>query len=78
VPFGKLMNERTGDHTTNAALFAMGPGIGQNRVMPEADILDIGPTILSLLDVAPPNRFDGKAIDWVKTRHRAKAQATTR
>jgi hypothetical protein len=46
--------------------------------MPQADILDIGPTVLSLLDVAAPNRLDGQAIDWIKVRHRANVQPTTR
>jgi predicted AlkP superfamily phosphohydrolase/phosphomutase len=78
VPFGKLMNERTGDHTTNAALYATGPAIARSRQMPQADILDIGPTVLSLLDVAAPNRLDGQAIDWIKVRHRANVQPTTR
>jgi hypothetical protein len=75
VPFGRLMNERTGDHTTNAMLWAAGPAIERNRLEPGADILDIGPTVLSLLDVPPPNHVDGKPLSWVKALRPVKSVA---
>ena len=66
VPFGKLMNERTGDHTTHAKIWVKGHGIEPGREEPEAHILDIGPTILRLLDVPRPNHIDGQALAWVR------------
>jgi predicted AlkP superfamily phosphohydrolase/phosphomutase len=65
VPFGKMLNRRTGDHTTNARLWAMGKGIESGATHGQSDILDIGPTTLALLKANKPNHMDGHALGWV-------------
>ena len=60
APFGKALNSRTADHTTNALFVARGPQIPSGGRLPEANLLDVGPTVLSVLGVPVPNSLDGR------------------
>lgn len=77
VPFGKMLNERTGDHTNNAALWAMGPNIAPGATHPHAHVLDIGPTVLQMMQVAKPNHMDGIALAWIANATRPMEKAGT-
>ncbi len=57
VPF-----RRTGSHRCRGFINVQGPGVEAGATLPEADSLDVGPTILSLMDVPIPEVFDGKPI----------------
>lgn len=50
---------RSGDHTVNSRLWMSGPGIAAATAPDQANVLDIGPTVLSLLDVPVPQWMDG-------------------
>ena len=52
---------RTGDHTTASRLWIRGPGAAGGPPV-DADVLDLAPTVLRLLDLEPPARLDGRAI----------------
>ena len=54
---------RTGDHTTDSRLWAVGPGVPATRG--EARAVDLAPTVLGLLGVAPPEGIDGRAIEAI-------------
>jgi len=63
---GELLDKRTGGHTPHGFLLAVGPGIRRNAVdgsLPEADIMDVAPTVLSLLGQPAPEGMDGRALD---------------
>lgn len=62
VPFGKLLNSRTGDHNKNSRFWAKGPKITAHDELPQASVVDIAPTVLKLLDVSLPDHYDGSAI----------------
>lgn len=53
---------RTGDHTVESRLWAVGPRIPAGRRLPDANVLDLAPTILRLLDVPLGERLDGRPI----------------
>ena len=53
---------RCGDHTTESRLWTLGRGIPAGRRLPDANVLDIAPTVLSLLDVPVPPRLDGSPL----------------
>ncbi len=53
---------RTGDHTVESRLWAVGPGIAAGERLPDANVLDLAPTILRLLDVPLTGTFDGRPI----------------
>jgi hypothetical protein len=52
---------RTGDHTTQSRLWILGPGIP--AMTGHARAVDLAPTVLRLLNVAPPAELDGRAIE---------------
>jgi len=54
---------RTGDHTKHSRLFLAGPGIEAAPIAREGNVVDIAPTLLSLLGVAAPSTYDGRALD---------------
>ena len=49
---------RTGDHSDESRLWTSGPGLPTGRLA-DADVLDLAPTVLSLLDVELPAELDG-------------------
>lgn len=54
---------RTGDHTVESRLWAMGPDIPRGGQFPAgANVLDIAPTVLGLLDVPVPDSLDGRQL----------------
>jgi predicted AlkP superfamily phosphohydrolase/phosphomutase len=59
---------RTGDHTVESRLWAVGPGIAPGARLPEANVLDLAPTVLELLDVPRPDGLDGQPIAGVVAR----------
>jgi hypothetical protein len=49
--------------TTRIPMVFCGPGIGARAEIPEADLIDLTPSVLSLLDIDPaPYRLDGHAL----------------
>lgn len=52
---------RTGDHTVESRLWALGPGIPSGR-RPDGNALDLAPTVLRLLGVPLPDRLDGRPL----------------
>jgi predicted AlkP superfamily phosphohydrolase/phosphomutase len=65
VPTGPAIVPNTqiwyGDHATSAAPETAGFAVGTKAVPGEASLLDVGPTVLSLLGVAPPADYEGRA-----------------
>ena len=59
VPLHKPHLPRVGDHTIESRLWTLGVPVPP---VPVGNVLDIAPTVLSLLDVAPPDWLDGRAI----------------
>lgn len=53
---------RTGDHTVESQLWAIGPGITAGLHFRDANVLDIAPTALELLGVRPPETLDGRSL----------------
>lgn len=53
---------RTGEHTGEARLWLVGNGIQRRDVVGHAHVLDIAPTILSLLGVPVPIDLDGRSL----------------
>ncbi len=62
IPYFTRRTHRSGDHTVESRLWAIGPGIPCGQLRPQANVLDIAPTILKLLNVPLPNNLDGSAI----------------
>lgn len=62
VPYFTRRSHRTGDHTVESRLWVAGPDLPAGVRLPPAHVLDIAPTILKLLDVAPPQNMDGRPI----------------
>lgn len=62
VPVGSRWARRTGDHTPNTRLWLHGPGVPGAGAVRQGHVLDIAPTILSLLGVAPPAELDGRPL----------------
>jgi predicted AlkP superfamily phosphohydrolase/phosphomutase len=50
---------RTGDHTGESRAWAKGPSIAARASIVDGDVLDLAPTVLSLLGVPPAAHFDG-------------------
>jgi predicted AlkP superfamily phosphohydrolase/phosphomutase len=59
VPLYKPHLPRVGDHTTESRLWMLGMPAPP---VPVANVLDIAPTVLSLLDVALPDWLDGRPL----------------
>jgi predicted AlkP superfamily phosphohydrolase/phosphomutase len=51
----------TGNHRPNAFVLARGPGISASAQLEQGHIVDLAPTILSLLGVDPPASLEGRA-----------------
>jgi predicted AlkP superfamily phosphohydrolase/phosphomutase len=56
---------RSGDHTVESRLWAMGPGIRAGTRLEGGNVLDLAPTVLALLGVPAPDRLDGKPLAGV-------------
>jgi predicted AlkP superfamily phosphohydrolase/phosphomutase len=53
---------RTGGHRAGGFAFFKGPGVQAGSQLPAAEVLDLPPTILSLLGAAVPEYFEGRPI----------------
>jgi predicted AlkP superfamily phosphohydrolase/phosphomutase len=53
---------RTGDHTIESRLWILRPGVQPGVCQKQADVLDIAPTVLSLLDIPLPEWFEGRPL----------------
>ncbi|HLG56677.1 MAG TPA: alkaline phosphatase family protein [Vicinamibacterales bacterium] len=62
VPLYHPSLPRSGEHTPNSRLWAFGRGVTAGQPLPDANVLDIAPTVLSLLDVHVARRLDGSPI----------------
>ena len=63
APVRNARIERTGDHTNQSRLWAVGSGVAAGGAVLQASVLDISPTVLELLGVAPAGSVDGRALD---------------
>jgi predicted AlkP superfamily phosphohydrolase/phosphomutase len=68
IPYFSRRQHRTGDHSPNSRLWAMGPGLDAGARLSGASTLDIAPTILRLLDVPVPEDLDGRPLTFPKGR----------
>lgn len=62
VPLHKPRNPRTGDHNGHSRLWMVGPGAPRCRSPRRGRSVDVAPTVLSLLGVAPPPWMDGRSL----------------
>jgi predicted AlkP superfamily phosphohydrolase/phosphomutase len=65
IPINDRLIPRSGDHTVESRLWAVGPGIAAGVTLPEANVLDLAPTVLALLDVPVSDGIDGRPIPGV-------------
>lgn len=56
----------TGNHRAAAFVLARGPAFASDMALVDGHILDIAPTVLTILGVDSPGRFEGKA--WILAR----------
>jgi len=59
---------RSGDHTVESRLWAVGPAIEGGKRLPDGNVLDLAPTVLDLLGVALPDDLDGRPWTVLPTR----------
>ena len=57
VPYG-----RTGSHVNRGFVLAEGPGIEPGSTLPEGRVIDVAPTLLSLLGAPVPEYMEGKPL----------------
>ena len=57
-----LMKKIKGSHRLQGIFIAHGPDIKQNKKIEHAEIIDLAPTILHILDIPIPNDIDGKIL----------------
>lgn len=53
---------RSGDHSAESRLWAFGPSFSAGETGEGGRTVDLAPTVLELLGVAPPAQFDGRAL----------------
>jgi predicted AlkP superfamily phosphohydrolase/phosphomutase len=53
---------RTGDHHPESRLWMLGPAVPRGVALPDADVLDVAPTVLDLLGVAGGRPLDGHSL----------------
>ncbi|NJM99502.1 MAG: nucleotide pyrophosphatase [Phormidesmis sp. RL_2_1] len=61
---GPVPYRRTGSHRARGFINIKGPGIAGGTVLPEGRSIDVGPTILNLMDAPVPNKLEGKSVLW--------------
>ena len=59
---GPLPPCRSGSHSNEGFLVAAGPGIAEGARLPEGRVIDLAPTILSLLRAPIPDHLEGRAL----------------
>jgi predicted AlkP superfamily phosphohydrolase/phosphomutase len=57
---------RSGDHTVESRLWCRGAGVPAGARLPDANVLDLAPTVLRLLDVPPPDTCDGRPLPLLR------------
>ena len=71
---GKILTQQirgdSGCHRSEGIFLAHGPNIKQGVHIPEADILDLAPTIMHLLDESVPRIFDGVVLQHIFTQEK--------
>jgi predicted AlkP superfamily phosphohydrolase/phosphomutase len=67
-PLHQPERPRTGDHTPQSRLWIVGPGVP--AMTGKARAVDLAPTVLRLLNVAPPADLDGQAIEALEAVYR--------
>ncbi len=50
----------TGNHRPSAFVIARGPGLAEGSLLQEGHIVDIAPTIMTMIGVDPPGHMDGR------------------
>lgn len=60
--FGPPVNHESGTHRLNGMLMAWGPGVCRHGCVTSAEIIDLAPTILHLLNVPVPEDMDGRVL----------------
>ncbi len=60
--FGPAVNYETGTHRLYGMLMVWGPGVRRGGRIDGAEIIDLAPTILHLLDVPVPEDVDGRVL----------------
>lgn len=59
---GPVPYTRSGSHRADGFLVVRGPGIDAGTTLPDGHSLDLAPTVLSLMDAAIPQHFEGKPL----------------
>lgn len=59
---GRNPDGRSGNHRFQGFLLAAGPAFGEGAELPEADIVDLAPTIVTLLGLQPEKGWAGKPL----------------
>jgi len=65
VPLNRSYNPRTGDHTKTSRLWLKTPEVRPGALLPEANSIDVAPTVLKMLGVPVPNWMDGQPLPAV-------------
>lgn len=65
--FGPLPHYRSGSHREKGLILAAGPNIEANTTISSGHVLDLAPTLLSLMDAPIPEYLEGKPLQLLKT-----------
>lgn len=65
--FGPLPHYRAGSHRAQGLIMANGPEIESNTTISSGHVLDLAPTLLSLMDAPIPDYLEGKPLKLLKT-----------
>jgi hypothetical protein len=65
----------TGMHRFDGILIACGPDIQRGRRLPEAEIIDVAPTILEIFGVPIPSHMEGRVVHGLLTQAARRAAA---
>ncbi len=64
--FGPLPHYRSGSHREQGLVLAVGPDIKANTTISSGHVLDLGPTLLSLMNAPMPQYLEGKPLPLIK------------